>query len=229
MEQITRKQKKQPKGMSVKTPAIIGALTLGAGIFSAGAVNADLLLTDINQILIQDGNAGDSLDVDFDGVTGRDATFNTYSSGPHITLKSHNTNKNINVGFSVLKTNGFVTMLGPGDTVDASYFSGDDYETSSGAYLVDRENNGPWGEIGATGYVGFRFYERGEDSETNYGWIQVTRGSAIIGQAGFEQTAGVGAVIPTSNPVPEPGTLTLLATGALGLAALQRRRRGSDN
>ena len=96
---------------------------------------------------------------------------------------------------------------------------------------------GNWGSIGDTGYVAFAFIKDfnafdGElefideeigpigtniwqQSNVQYGWLDVTRGSISINNVGIQN------LTPTS--VPEPGSLLLLGAGLFGLAYRKKR------
>lgn len=83
-------------------------------------------------------------------------------------------------------------------------------------------SSGPFGTIGATGFVGLSLEKNGS---THYGWVEITRGSTIVGQAGFQNTAGAAAPIPSAVPEPAISSLALLASGAAGLVGLRRRKK----
>jgi hypothetical protein len=88
--------------------------------------------------------------------------------------------------------------------------------------------NGDWDANGETGYFGFRFVLE-EDSPnalagtTVYGWAEVQRLSESSGRVleWAYDDAGDGILV---GAIPEPGTLGMLALGAVGIAALRRRR-----
>jgi hypothetical protein len=82
-------------------------------------------------------------------------------------------------------------------------------------------------QSGDSTYIGLLLgsFEEGEFTQVNYGWVEITRGSVILGTKGYQTAANIGAPIITSAPVPVPPSLALLATGALGIGALSRRRK----
>jgi len=84
---------------------------------------------------------------------------------------------------------------------------------------------GSWYTVGTHGYSGFSI---NPGDGTHYGWIELTRGSLTIGQMGYQDVAGVAAVIP-GGAVPEPGTLGLGAIGLFAVFAQRRRRRSKKS
>lgn len=114
---------------------------------------------------------------------------------------------------------GFAERFEAGDNVGE--FEGKPFFVKSALLFDDFANpQGPFAEVGDTGFIGVGLSDDGVDF---FGWLQITRGSVQVGQAGFQPNANVVAPIP--NAVPVPPTLALLATGAIGLGALARRRR----
>ncbi|MHB0961250.1 MAG: PEP-CTERM sorting domain-containing protein [Pirellulaceae bacterium] len=79
-----------------------------------------------------------------------------------------------------------------------------------------------------TGYIGFSFDAGGG---TQYGWLQVSMDTGAPKNA-FTVVdyayAGIGErILAGQTVVPEPGSLGLLATGAIGLLLWRRKRRSS--
>ena len=91
--------------------------------------------------------------------------------------------------------------------------------------IAGNASYGGW-EIGDTGYFGFKFTDVGG---THYGWGEMTISGIPWGQgftineAYYEGTVGQQIVVGDTGAIPEPGTLSLLALGALG--TLGRRKR----
>ncbi len=89
---------------------------------------------------------------------------------------------------------------------------------------------GAWDANDVTGYFGFRFNLEVDSPNatagtTVYGWAQVERVSPSSGRLLQWAYDDSGAPIQV-GVVPEPGTLSLLALGAAGIAALRKRRNG---
>ena len=87
---------------------------------------------------------------------------------------------------------------------------------------------GPNGSVppGTFRFAGFRFQAA---DGTHYGWIRLRVNAGVIDfyDAGYETTPNQ-FIVPILEPViPEPGTMTLLAMGAVGVvgAVIKRRRQ----
>lgn len=78
---------------------------------------------------------------------------------------------------------------------------------------------------GSTGIFGFRFASNngGDPLQNLYGWARISVAAAGNGNVVDWAYEDTGAPI-TAGAVPEPGSLTLLAAGAAGLAQWRRRR-----
>ena len=97
----------------------------------------------------------------------------------------------------------------------------------------------PLGEVGDSAYFGFRIallpprpeiltLEVTEPVETpivTYGWIELSRGSVIVGQVGLQSVPGAGAPVPGVSEIPLPASGLVLLGGLAGLGALRARRR----
>lgn len=82
-------------------------------------------------------------------------------------------------------------------------------------------SNGPFREIGDTGFLGFASFDP-ETEDTNFGFLEITRGSLAFGNLGFQQTANLGATVATTAAVPLPAPLALLGFAIAGLFGLRR-------
>jgi len=125
-------------------------------------------------------------------------------------------------------TNSYILPLAPGQFVgpaDASWKS--QLGLLAGVDTPPTAVSGPWAPPHQTGLFGFAFLA--SVNETHYGWARANvqfdvpngSSSATLIDWAYEDQADT----PIQSPVPEPSTLSLLALGAAGLAALRARRR----
>lgn len=117
----------------------------------------------------------------------------------------------------------FARVFSAGDTVFKD-FRENDAPTGFEAVLYSDENGdeGPFSEIGSTGFIGLHLMDEFEASF--FGFLEITRGSITVGQLGFQTDPNTGALIPGAV-VPVPPSLAFMAVGALGLAVAGWRRR----
>lgn len=132
------------------------------------------------------------------------------------------------VGVQGDPTNSFLLPLLPGQfvgPVDASWKSA--VGLMAGVDTPPTAVYGPWAPPHETGIFGFAFVD--SSSATHYGWARANvqfdlpngSSSATVIDWAYESQADT----PIQSPIPEPSTLSLLALGAAGLAALRARRR----
>lgn len=108
---------------------------------------------------------------------------------------------------------------------------GSKYSNGSGGqyYYGGFAAGGPNGSVtpGTFSFVGFRFHAA---DGTHYGWAKLSVNAGIIDlhTAAYESVPDTAIMTVTLDPlVPEPGTLALLAMGAVGvIGAIAKRPRG---
>lgn len=217
---MSQNQEMSTHNNSFSAPTIVGALALVTGITATTQANAALIITDINETI----TAGESLLLDVNGDGNNDIEFYIYAydhsfgSGENGRIKSWNS---VQVGYNSSSKD--AQMFGEGDSINSSTQFGNPFRLydngldATGAPFT----RGDWDTIGDHGYLAFSFTE---DDGVHYGFLEITRGSLTFGQLGYQTVTGQAAVIPTSTPVPEPGTMLLLTTGAIGLLAQRRRK-----
>jgi len=193
------------------TPVVTGALALGVGLTATGNADAAMVIQDINATATT--NSSVSFDLDGDGSNDFIVEASDDQFGPSGAIRTAFKQP----GIAGSLTENFALKLGFNEQVDASLFDGTaGTDTNFSRFFF--QSDGPWDAVGATGFVGL-FLDRLDGR--HYGWVEITRGSAIVGRAGYQDLAFAAA--PT--PVPLPGSLPLLASGAAGLLALRRRKR----
>lgn len=110
------------------------------------------------------------------------------------------------------------------------FFTGTNFPTYYGILASTTKGDGPFGEFGGLrGFIGVAALDvAGGDFTVEFGWVDVSvtwdADEITIHGWAYEDT---GAAIQTP-PVPIPGTLPLLASGAAGLIAWRRSRQKKE-
>jgi hypothetical protein len=176
-----------------------------------------------------------TVDIDFDGAGGAEFAITHASGVTTKTIGSKISTKPFNrlgmangTGATSLGVVGLPkpARLGNGVTVSSlSPFT--PFSAFQPSNLAGGFGGGAWNG-GQTGFIGVRFNLGGGPL---YGWIQLqTPAPGLSGSTGqilgyaYENSGG--AITTPASAVPEPNTLLLLASGALGVLALKRRKRG---
>ena len=217
------------------------ALAVGLGVSLAPQAQAFIIHTDVvpdAEVFTSGYMKPTSYSVDFKGGG---TTLNSFTiegsvaySGYPLFSVSDDSGK---AGISM--AGGYATVFNGGDTIGASGFgSASDY-----AYLV-KDGGGPWIARKDPGYIGVRFAADPLDptSPNYFGWIELTMsastpvalisgfayeacGEAIVAGAKDDGETDCSGSKPLPPPVPVPGSLALMAIGAVPLLAYRRRRR----
>lgn len=218
-----------------------------------GNAQATVIHQDVNQAAT--ASAPLLFDVDGDGML--DLSFrHTYSSGYSYTygdLWVHGLNgSQISIGGPLAFGDLIDSSLGFAGSNHMADYGSYTYNYSCGSRGrstctgTSRSFYGTWNDDAnaVMGYLGFSLALGDDDM---FGWARVSmyyHGYALIHELAYETTANTGITagkLPSLNPqpplsqpsesdprsVPEPSTLALLALGALGVAAMRRRRQAA--
>jgi len=151
----------------------------------------------------------------------------------HINLSTSSTNGGafLNVGYgaafigSAVSSRQYVSNLASGFLVSGGGFLGS--AGLAGTLAYSAYNGGAQFVNAGSGYIGFRFSDAGNVQQ--HGWIRVTMDGAPLNSLTVEEFAfsTMGEAI-TVGQVPEPGSLGLLALGALGLMCTRALKPGNN-
>lgn len=106
--------------------------------------------------------------------------------------------------------------LAPGTLIDGASTFGSGSSANTANYNLGTSNN----------LVGFRFQNEANANQVHYGWMRISLAGTINGQPrsiveyAYEDVAGQGI---GAGVIPTPGTMALLALGAIGLAGRRRK------
>lgn len=216
---------KQPKGFRKTSSGLLGALAIASGSSAYAAVISVAPPPDLTNVP-GGANTAENWDVNLDGIV--DFGFqNRYpNSGSQVNWQLNFypvPAGNAVVGYvgpfiNYANSLSFGTLIGPAST----------FQTSSQVCLGSNYGGTLYGGFaaaippGTNAYAGFRFNAA---DGVHYGWVFLNVNAGIIDFTGaaYESTAGVAI---TAGAVPEPGTMAMLALGAVGvLGAVAKRRR----
>lgn len=190
--------------MFLKTPKALPTLAaLLAFTTFTSIANAELVVRDLNTTLSGEEFA---FDLDQDGVN----DFLIIDSGDQSTIVGLGQDT---ASVFVGESNPMPLVFSAGSVVDGKI--GFPSLESVGLY---GPGGGAFSSIGSNGFIGLSLTSKDEPREVNFGFVEITRGSTILGQVGYQTTPGAGASIP----VPEPAAAAVLLAGLTGL--LTRRR-----
>ncbi len=191
-------------GTKVYNRLSIVLIVTAIALFTSQQAEAELVLRTINQTL-----SGAELAIDLDQDGNNDFTIIDDGVGSSQIVPINQTD------FSVLLGgNGSPNKFSLGDSIDdTAGVSGNGL-----IYIFGGQSPSAFEEPGSTGFIGLSQIdpERG----TTFGFLEITRGSTILGTIGYQTTPGASAIVS----VPEPTSLAVLAIGMFGALIPQRRR-----
>lgn len=211
----------------VASGASLGAMAL------ATSANAAVIEISHNESF-QTGGISFRTSFDIDGEI-PDADFSVLKSESRVDVELRNSGVGVGVE---LRNSGGVFLLdefGDPNFSASSLIDGSRSSAGETVSLADLSStDADFGEPDISGFLGLELVVGGN---THFAWIEasVTEDSAgevtaEIIRSGFEDVPGVGILAGSTvslATVPLPGSLLLLASGVLGLAALRRRRNGA--
>jgi uncharacterized protein with PIN domain len=204
----------------------ISAVSTAAIVAGMGAASGSTVGLDVSDVNLTTGDLGSfSFDLNDDGVDDFEVSVVQIGSKSRGTVSSVKTKSEFGRGWV------YPAFFNVGDVVDGTQkfgFANFVYEGTDETTFF-----GP--EEGETTYLGLvlETYSDVVDGGivSNYGWVELTRGSLTASRIGFQTNAGVGATITAPatgpTPVPLPATLPLLAAGFGGLAVMRRRKKAA--
>lgn len=203
---------KQWRVQSGKRSRKLISLGVAAGGMIAGshAAEGGVIYTNANQTLNNPG----SITIDLNNDNTFEGNLNlTNPDGPNNLL---NLSLNLNANAGVLAENNQVNPLNLNDTIgpDGNFLT-NNLGDSNNFNLVNNDV-GPFNDV-TNGFIGFRF---SLNDNSHFGWARISVSDVVtLHDFAYENTPNTAINAGDGIPVPEPGTLALLAAGATGLLA----------
>jgi hypothetical protein len=195
------------------------AAAAGSALAMSGAADADIIYSGVQNVTVESiGGVKSNALIDVDG-NGDDDLFMSVNGRGFATVEGSN---GAQVAYSGMSY--WARRFGSGSTIG----SGADFNTFS-IFIRGTNKKGTFGNwsFSTTGIAGFQL------GSGNFGWIRL-HVESISGKSADKLTAidwayeDSGAAIAagaTGSAAPAPASLALLATGAVGVAAMRRRRK----
>ena len=199
--------------------ASIAALALGAGLGGLDEAEAAIIFTDLDATISDETQTFDIDGVPLDDLKVFDET--GVDAGASIVPGFY-------LSVDSISKNAYLNRFDVGDTIDLFAFKNDNVAGLNGLFFKNGLSGlSPWLD-GKTGFFGFT---RTGEAGYYFGYVEARfepDNTVFLGRAAFETDPNTPITIGGVD-IPAPGTLGLLAVGAVGLLAHRRRPRRRDD
>lgn len=189
------------------------SLAAGASAVVAGNAEAAIVYSGVQNIAIGQFS---SQNLNLDGDAYADVLLKNYVFGTNYQGATVNYYPGQLVGFNAGLN--YVSALSLGDTIDAGTVG----PSFTGSMAYASNPNSEFDNV-TDAYIGLSFPI---NAVNHYGWVRVdidnAAGTFVIKDWAYDDVAGTGI---TAGAVPEPGALSLLAAGSVGVTMMRRRKQ----